>query len=128
MSVPGADPGFSVAARARSFGHAFRGLALLLASQHNAWIHAVATLAVLVAGLVLGVSRLEWALLLLAIGGVWSAEALNTAVEWLADVVSPDHDARVGRAKDLAAAAVLLAAAAASGVGLLVFAPRVFGG
>ena len=128
MSVPGADPGFSVAARARSFGHAFRGLALLLASQHNAWIHAVATLAVLVAGLVLGVSRLEWALLALAIGGVWAAEAFNTAIEQLADVVSPAPDARIGQAKDVAAAAVLLAAIAAAVVGLLVFAPRVLGG
>ena len=121
---PRESTGFSVAARGRSFVNAFRGLAALLASQHNAWIHALATVAVAAAGFALGVTRLEWALLALAVGGVWSAEAFNTAVEWLADVVSPDHHPLIGRAKDVAAAGVLLASAAAVGVGLLVFLPH----
>ena len=106
MSAGDEDSGFTLSGRARSFGHAFRGLAALLASQHNAWIHAAASLAVVIAGLVFGVSRLEWALLFLAIGMVWAAEAFNTAVEWLADVVSPQHDDRIGRAKDVSAAGV----------------------
>ncbi len=121
---PRESNGFSVAARGRSFAHAFRGLAALLASEHNTWIHALATVAVAVAGLALGVTRLEWALLVLAIGGVWSAEAFNTAIEWVADVVAPDHHPLIGRAKDVAAAGVLLASAAAVGVGLLVFLPH----
>lgn len=122
MSVP-EEPGFSVGARARSFGHAFRGLAALLASQHNAWIHAAATVAVVAAGLWLDVSRTDWALLALAIAGVWVAEAANTALEWVCDATAPDHHPLIGRAKDAAAAAVLLAAAAAVVVGLLVLGP-----
>ena len=108
----------------RSFAHAFRGVAQLLASQHNARIHLAAALAVLVLGVTLGVSRLEWALLLLAIGSVWAAEGINSALEWLGDAVAPERHPLVGRAKDAAAAGVLIAAVAAAGVGVLVFAPR----
>lgn len=116
--------GFSWAARGRSFGYAFRGVAVLVSTQHNARIHAVATLAVVALGWALGVSHRDWALLLLAIALVWAAEALNTAIEWIGDVVSPQHDPRVGRAKDVAAAGVLLAAAGAAAVGALVFVPH----
>lgn len=115
---------FSLAARARSFRHAFRGVGALLASQHNAWIHAVITVAVLTLGFALGVSRLEWALLVLAIAAVWAAEALNTACEWVCDVAQSEHHPLVGRAKDVAAAGVLIAAAGSAVVGLLVFVPR----
>lgn len=127
MTAPGAEPGFRIAARIRSFAHAFRGLAALVASQHNAWIHAAATVAVVIAGFAFGVTRIEWALLALAVGLVWSAEALNTALEWVADVASADHDPLIGRAKDVAAAGVLLAAAAAVAIALLVFVPRLLG-
>ena len=79
-----------------------------------------------VAGLALGVTRLEWALLALAVGGVWSAEAFNTAVEWLCDVASPEHHPLVKKAKDVAAAGVLLAAIAAGAAGLFIFLPHLF--
>lgn len=115
---------FSIEARARSFVHAFRGVAALLATQHNAWIHALASVLVLAAGLLLGLSRVEWCCIVLAVAAVWSAEALNTAVELLADAAVPQRHPLVGRAKDVAAAAVLLAAAGAAVVGLLVFGPR----
>jgi len=127
VTAPDTEPGFRIAARIRSFTHAFRGLAALVASEHNAWVHAAATFAVVIAGLTFGVTRIEWALLVLAIGLVWSAEALNTAVEWIADVVSPDHDPRIGRVKDVAAGGVLIAAAAATVIGLLVFVPHLLG-
>jgi diacylglycerol kinase (ATP) len=119
----GQEP-FSLRARAASFGHAFRGVAALLASQHNAWIHFAATAAVVALALWLRVSRLEWALLVLAMGLVWAAEALNTALEWVGDVAEPGRNALLGRAKDVAAAGVLLAAGAAALVGLLVLLPR----
>jgi len=122
----GAPAGFSWQARAESFRHAIRGVATLVASQHNARIHAAVTLAVVVLGLVLGVSRLEWALLALAIGLVLAAEALNTALEWLCDVASPGHHPLVKKAKDVGAAGVLLAAIAAATAGLIVFVPRLF--
>jgi diacylglycerol kinase (ATP) len=115
--------GFRLAARVRSFRHAFRGLAALVSSQHNAWVHALATAVVVALGLLLDVDRTQWALLALACGGVWAAEGLNTALEWLCDAVSPEHHPLVGRAKDVAAAAVLLAALAASAVGALVLGP-----
>jgi diacylglycerol kinase (ATP) len=113
--------------RAASFRHAWRGLRLLVRTQANARLHLAATVLVVIAGLVLRVSRGEWGLLALASGLVWAAEALNTAVELLADRVSMEHDARLGRVKDLAAAAVLLAAIAAVVVGAVVFVPRVLG-
>ncbi len=116
---------FSWAARGRSFRHAFRGVATLLAEQHNTRIHAAMTAAVVVAGLLVGVSGLEWAVLALAIGLVWAAEAGNSALEWLCDVASPEFHPLVRKAKDAAAAAVLVAAGAAAAAGLLVFVPHV---
>jgi diacylglycerol kinase (ATP) len=118
---------FNLAARARSFGHAFRGIAGLVASQHNARIHAVATLGVVGLGFALGVSPPEWALLLLAIASVWVAEGFNTALELLCDAVSRERHPLVGKAKDVAAGAVLIAALLATGVGLLVLGPRLLG-
>jgi diacylglycerol kinase (ATP) len=111
--------------RIASFGHAFRGLRALLATQPNARIHAVATAAALALGALLRVSAGEWLALALAIALVWTAEGFNTAIEALCDVASPGPHPLVRRAKDVAAAAVLLAAAGALGVGLLVFAPRI---
>ena len=117
-------PPFSLRARGRSFVFALAGGRVLLRGQHNAWIHAAATLLVLVLGLACRVSRQDWALLALAIGLVWAMEALNTAIELLADEVSLEQRARIGRAKDVAAFAVLAAALAAVAIGLLVFWPH----
>jgi diacylglycerol kinase (ATP) len=114
---------FSLAARRRSFIYAGRGLLTLIASQHNAWIHAAATVAVVTCGLVLGVSRLEWLALVFAIVAVWAAEALNTAFESLCDVASPRFHPLVARAKDVAAGAVLICALGAAVTAALVFTP-----
>ncbi len=113
--------------RVESFRHAFHGLVFLLRSQPNARIHAAATIGALALGLALRIETLEWGLLLLTLAAVWSAEAVNTALEQLCDRVSPDHHPQIGRAKDLAAAAVLVAALASAGIGLLIFAPPLFG-
>ena len=115
--------GFSVAARVRSFAHALRGIAVMLASQHNAWIHGVATVAVCVLGAALGVSPLGWCALILAMVAVWTAEALNTAFELLCDVAAPEFHPLVEKAKDAAAGAVLITAIGAAAVGLLVLGP-----
>jgi len=112
---------------ARSLQNAWRGVGVLVRAEPNARIHLAATVAVAATGRVLGVSRTEWALLALAIAAVWSAEAMNTAVEALGDVVSPERNEAVGRVKDIAAGAVLLAAIGAVVVGLLVFGPRLAG-
>jgi diacylglycerol kinase (ATP) len=115
---------FSLGARIASFGHAIRGLTELLATQHNARIHAAATLAACALAGLLGISAGEWLALVLAIAAVWSAEAMNTAFEALCDLVSPDRRALVQRVKDVAAGAVLVSAAGAATVGLIVFGPR----
>lgn len=113
--------------RLESFGHALRGLRLLLVSQPNARIHAAVTVIVVVMGWAVGVGRSDWLWLLAAIALVWVAEALNTALELLADAASPDPHPLIGRVKDVAAGAVLIAAVAAAGIGLLVLVPHLFG-
>jgi diacylglycerol kinase (ATP) len=117
------DASFSLAGRIRSFGHALRGLGALLAGQHNAWIHAAATLGVVAAGVFLGISRIEWCFVVLAVASVWTAEALNTAIELLGDAAAPDLHPLVGRAKDVAAGGVLISAVGAAIIGILVLGP-----
>jgi len=106
-----------------AFRYAFAGLWHVLCSQRNAWIHVIATFSAIGMGAWLRISRLEWAAVLIVIGLVWMAEFLNTALEAVVDLASPDlHPlARVG--KDVGAAAVLIAAVTAAVIGILVFAP-----
>jgi diacylglycerol kinase (ATP) len=99
----------------------------MVRSQHNAWVHALATVVVVIAGVVLGVARMEWVALILAIVSVWTAEALNTAFEFLCDVASPDFHPLVEKAKDVAAGAVLICALGAVATGAIVFAPYTLG-
>ena len=108
----------------RSFGYAIRGMGIMLAVQANARLHAVATVIAVSLGFVFGLERWEWCAVVGAIGGVWAAEGLNTAIEALTDLVSPGAHPLAGRAKDLAAGAVLCAAIAAAAVGLIVFGPK----
>lgn len=117
---------FSFTQRLRSFQYAMAGLRTLLRTQHNAWIHAGATVLVIGAGLYFGLSLAEWCWLVLAITLVWMAEALNTALEFLADAVTREPHPLIGQAKDLAAAAVLIAALGAMIIGLLVLGPHVW--
>jgi len=118
------ESGFNVASRLESFRCAFRGVGTLLASQPNAWIHLLATVCAVALGLLIGISRLEWCAIAVAIVVVWVAEALNTAFEFLCDVASPEFHPLVQKGKDVAAAAVLLSAAGAVAIGLLVFGPH----
>jgi diacylglycerol kinase (ATP) len=116
---------FSIAARLRSFSHALAGFVVMLRTQHNAWVHLVATALVVVLGLVLRVSADDWRWLVAAMALVWSAEATNTAFEHLCDVVSPGFHESVRRSKDIAASAVLICAIAASLLGALTFWPYI---
>lgn len=118
------DKPFQFTGRIRSFKYAFQGIKTMIQSQHNAWIHALATLVVVGVGLFLQLSRPEWSWLILAIMAVWSAEALNTAFEFLADATTPTFHPLVGKAKDVAAGAVLITAIGASIIGLLVLGPH----
>lgn len=115
---------FNFKDRIRSFRFAFAGIWTMLKSQHNAWIHACATLCVVGAGFFFHVSAAEWCRLVLSLMAVWTAEALNTAFEFLADVASPEFHPLVEKAKDVAAGAVLISAIGALIIGLLVLGPH----
>ena len=123
MSIP---PKFSIRARGASFSHAVRGLRFMVKTQHNAWIHAVVTIMVCAAGLVFQISRIEWCLIALSMMTVWTAEAFNTSLERLTDLASPNHHPLAGKAKDVAAGAVLIAAIGAVVVGGIVFIPYLY--
>jgi len=112
--------------RATSFGHAGRGVVSALRTEPHLQIHAVATVLVVGAGLFFRLTYLEWALVALAVAGVWAAELFNTAIEVLVNLVSPEFHPLAGRAKDLAAGAVLLAALGALAVGGLVLGPKLW--
>ena len=110
----------------RSFGPALAGLAWALKTQRNLQVHAIATLLVAVSGVGLHLAVWEWCVVFLAVGLVWAAELLNTALEVLADRVSKAREEPIRIAKDAAAAAVLVAALAALAVGLLIFLPKLW--
>ena len=119
-------PSFSLKARLKSVSHALDGIASLLASQHNARIHAAATIAVVCLGFLFGLEPWEWCAVILSVAVVWVAEALNTSIEFLCDVASPEFHPKVRLAKDVAAGGVLIASLGAASVGIVVFLPRIW--
>jgi diacylglycerol kinase (ATP) len=110
--------------RIASFGFAFRGLQAMLAAEPNARIHLLATVAAVGLGAALHLTALEWCAVVAAIALVWMAEALNTAIETICNLVHPEPHPLVARAKDVAAAGVLCAAIGAAVIGALVFGAR----
>ncbi len=120
----GDKPAGFFAGRCAGFRHAFRGLGFVIRSEANARIHLVVTLAVVSAGLYFDLTVNEWCSVSLAIGMVLAVEVLNTAIERLVDIVSPEHNAAAGRVKDIAAGATLVAAICAAVVGILIFGPH----
>lgn len=111
--------------RLLSFRYAFQGIGNLVRTQPNAQIHLLATVIVIAAGGYLHLSPAEWCIIVVCIAIVWAAEAFNTAVEYLVDLVSPQYHPLAGKAKDVAAAAVLLTAIGASIAGIIIFAPKI---
>ena len=109
--------------RLRSFRYAFAGWWFVIRTQRNAWIHAVASAIVVILAFWLRLSARDWAVIVLAIGMVWTSEFLNTALEAVVDLASPQHHhlARVG--KDVGAAAVLIAAVSSALIGFLIMGP-----
>ncbi len=115
-----------IALRARfaSFGYAFRGIKELVAEQPNAKIHLIVASMVILAGFLLDISTMEWLVIILSIALVFAAEAFNTALEYLTDLVSPNFHPLAGKTKDVAAGAVLITAIGTAIVGLVVFLPK----
>lgn len=112
--------------RLKSFQYAFNGLRVLFYEEANARIHLVAAIAVILLGLLLKITAPEWLIILFCIALVFICEIINTAIENLCDFISPEKHELIKKTKDLAAAAVLIAAVFSVVVGLIIFLPKVF--
>jgi diacylglycerol kinase (ATP) len=115
---------FSLKERSKSFKYAFEGVKAFFKEEHNARIHLLATIAVIVLSIIFPVSKMEAIALVLAVGFVWVAEIFNTAIEKMMDFISVDKDDRIKTIKDLSAAAVLVAALIAVITGCFIFIPK----
>jgi diacylglycerol kinase (ATP) len=116
-----------IVSRAHSFAHACRGWWYVLRTQRNAWIHAVISTLVILLAFWLHLPLGDWAVLLLTIVLVWTAEFINTALEAVVDLASPGQHPLAKVGKDVGAAAVLIAALASILIGLLILGPPLWG-
>jgi len=119
------DRPFSIQARLKSFVYAFEGVMYFIKHEAQALIHLIAIVAVIGAGYWFNITLTEWIAVVFAIGIVISAEMLNTAIEKLTDMVSPQINEQAKIVKDLAAGAVLIASLTAFIIGLIVFLPKI---
>lgn len=111
--------------RVNSFGYAFSGIAILFRTQANAQIHALAVVIIVALGFLLALQPLEWCAIIVCMAMVLLAEALNTALEFLVDLVSPDYHPLAGKVKDVAAGAVLLSVLFCGVVWAIIFIPKI---
>jgi diacylglycerol kinase len=109
--------------RLASFKYAFEGWWHVIRTQQNAWIHALASILAILFSFWLKISGIEWALVIIAIAFVWTAEFFNTALEAIVDLTTQDQHPLAKAAKDVSAAAVLIAALMSVVIGLLVLGP-----
>lgn len=116
---------FSIIKRLKSFIFALNGLKILILEEHNARIHLVAAILVIIAGILLKISNVEWLAIIFSIGLVFALETINSAIENLADFISPDKNDQIKKVKDLSAGAVLIGAIAALVNGLIIFIPKI---
>jgi len=116
---------FSISKRLKSFVFAFNGLLILFKEEHNSRIHLIATAIVLTAGVLFELNFYEWIAITFSIGFVITVEIINTVIENVADLISPDKNDRIKKIKDLSAAAVLISSITALTIGLIVFIPKI---
>lgn len=114
---------FTVHGRARAFTFALKGIWTMLREEPNSVAYGLITVGIIALGLWLEIGRYDWAIIFLAGGALWSAEAFNTAIERAADAVTLEHHPLIGKAKDVAAGAVLLASIGALVAVLFVLVP-----
>ena len=107
-----------------SFSNAMRGIAILFKTQINARIELSITFIVVIAGILFRINTSEWLAILLCIALVLGLEGINTSIEIILDKLHPGFDTKIGKAKDVAAGAVLIAAIVAAIIGFTIFAPR----
>ncbi len=111
--------------RQRSLGYAWQGLRSFWQTEPHARVHAIATTVAIITGCCFQLARNEWLWITMAIFLVWIMEILNTAIEKLADAVSPDYSLPIKRIKDMGAASVLLSAVLAIAIALVIFLPKI---
>lgn len=116
---------FRLTERLKSFRAAFNGIADLLIHEHNARIQLFILILVIIAGILLRISETEWLAILFVSGLVFASECFNTAVEYLSDLITDEQDENVRKAKDVAAAGVLISAAVSVVAGLIIFIPEI---
>lgn len=121
-----ARPNRRAANRLNAFRHAFHGWWYVVRTQENAWVHAVASVAVFALSLWLGLNPTEWAILFVTVAMVWTSEFINTSIEATVDLASPDIHPLAKVGKDVGAAAVLVAALNSVVVGVLLLGPRLW--
>jgi len=112
-----------IQARIKSFGYAFHGWGHVMKTQQNAWIHAIVTIMVFILARWLNISTQDWAIIIITVTIVFTAEFINTAIEAVVDLASPEQHHLAKVSKDVGAAAVLVAAFAAVLIGLLILGP-----
>ncbi|MCZ4695392.1 diacylglycerol kinase family protein [Ancylomarina euxinus] len=116
---------FSILKRIKSFGFAFNGLKILIKEEHNARVHLIAAISVILAGLYFDITMMEWLAVSFAIGFVITIEIINSAIENISDFISPEKNDSIKKIKDLAAAGVLMSALTALVIGLIIFIPKI---
>lgn len=109
--------------RIQSFRFALAGWWYVVRSQQNAWIHVLASFTVLLLGIWLNLLPRDWAVIILSVALVWTAEFLNTALEAVVDLTSPEQHELARTGKDVGAAAVLIAAGSSVLIGILILGP-----
>lgn len=110
--------------RKKAFTYAGQGIRRFFKEEAHAQIHLIMAVLVLISGFIFKLNRLEWLIVLLCIGIVMMAEMINSAIENVVDLVSPEKKELAGKAKDLAAGAVLVASIIAACIGLILFVPK----
>ena len=116
---------FNILDRIKSIRYAVSGIGAFFRREHNAWLHAIATVAVVVLAVIYPVTVMEGCVLIIVTGLVWFAEIFNTAIERMMDLLHPSHHPEAGRIKDLSAGAVLVLAVVACCTGLIIFIPKI---
>lgn len=117
---------FNTADRLKSFRYAFRGIVALLIHEHNARIHLFILIIVIIAGLLFRITETDWMAILFVTGLVFITECFNTAVEYLSDQITAEENENIRRAKDVAAAGVLISALISAVTGIIIFLPEIF--
>ena len=115
---------FSLMSRLKSFSCAINGFKILVREEHNARIHLIAAILVIVLGFVFQINMFEWVSIIFSIGLVFAFELINSALENIADFVSDEKHILIKKAKDMAAGAVLSASITAFVIGIIIFLPK----